>query len=170
MERFFEAADVKLQGEFVLLGGSVLQVLGISDRVTLDIDLAHRERSQAGRFQLELMEIAEQLDLPIEAINQAGAFFLYRIPGWNKCLVNLFEGKNCTFFRPNINLYLRLKAARMSETDLDDCRQMLTYAKKQEESLAKKPLVDHLEHLRQRTENLHHRSRLDKLIESIDAW
>ena len=64
LDQFFELASEKLSGEWILLGGSVLPYLGRPIRATVDIDLATKSL-RGGEQQLELMEIAESLSLPI---------------------------------------------------------------------------------------------------------
>ena len=73
MKKFLKLAGARLSGDWVLLGGTLLPALGVDHRVTIDIDLAHKD--QDGSQTLELMQIAEDLGLPVETINQAGAFF-----------------------------------------------------------------------------------------------
>jgi hypothetical protein len=81
LRRFVSAAADQLHGTWVIIGGSVLNLLNIAARQTEDIDLAGPATStQAETF--KLMELAESFGLPIEVINQAGAFFLHKIPGW----------------------------------------------------------------------------------------
>ena len=82
LKRFVSLASQRLRGDWVVLGGAVLPLLGVEQRITLDIDIAGPETA-TNRETLELMNIADELDLPVESINQAAAFFLHRIPGWN---------------------------------------------------------------------------------------
>ena len=121
---FLELAGERLTGNWVVIGGSVMALIGAEYRVTNDIDLSGPITSTQ-KDTLILMEIAESLGLPIEAINQAGAFFLKQIPGWEKRLIEVHRGKGAIFFRPNATLYLQLKIRRFSETDLLDCMKML---------------------------------------------
>ena len=141
MDLFFKKADSALDGEFAILGGSVLPLVGINTRVTLDIDLVNIHQESSGQNVLKLMEIAQELGLPIEAINQAAAFFVYRIPGWQKNLIKVFDGKRAQFYRTNSTLFVRLKISRMSETDLSDCIEMLRFAKKSKEFVDRKSLI-----------------------------
>lgn len=127
LERFVKVAGERLSGDWVLMGGSVLLGLGIEQRVTHDIDVAG-PRTATQEDTLVLMDIAEELGLPVEAINQAGAFFLHKQRGWEEQLVPLHTGTNATIFRPNATLYVRLKLARLSESDLQDCLAMLAFA------------------------------------------
>jgi hypothetical protein len=71
------------------------------------------------------MTIAEKIGLAPEAINQAGAFFLNRIPRWEDNLVPILQTKHFSLSRPNSFLFLQLKIARLSESDLGDCLNML---------------------------------------------
>lgn len=120
MNQFVSKAIQRLVGDWVLLGGSVLPLLGKEVRVTLDIDLAGPKTATQSET-LILMDLAEELGLPPEAINTAGAFFLHRIPFWKDHLVLIGEGKNGNLYRPDLWLFIRLKIARLSESDLSDC-------------------------------------------------
>lgn len=127
LERFVKLAGRRLRGDWVVMGGGVLPLLGIEHRVTVDVDVAGP--ADAGQDQtLELMRIAEELGLPVEAINQAGAFFLHRIGGWREDLVTVHEGPTATIHRPNVTLFLLLKISRLSESDLADCTELLRWA------------------------------------------
>jgi hypothetical protein len=122
--RFFELAAKELKGDWIILGGSVMVLLGVNERFTVDIDLAGpKNATQADT--LKLMTIAEKIGLAPEAINQAGAFFLSRIPRWEDNLVPILKTKHFSLSRPNSFLFLQLKIARLSESDLGDCLNML---------------------------------------------
>jgi hypothetical protein len=134
INKFLKKAGDKLKGEWILLGGSLIPVLGKSLRITHDIDLAgfsSKEQTQT----LELLEVAEDLGIAIEAINQASVFFLHKIPNWRKDLIILHRGKRSTFYRPNATLYLTLKINRFSESDLEDCLAMLKIASELKEPI-----------------------------------
>ncbi len=135
LQQFFERADAAISGEFLILGGSVLHLVGIDYRTTIDIDLASLREDLATKYYLALMEIAQSIGLPIEAINQAAAFFVYQIPNWQSSLVEVYRGKHCTFYRPDINLFLRLKINRLSESDQEDCLRMIDFARKTGEAI-----------------------------------
>lgn len=129
LQRFLKLASSRLRGKWVVMGGTVLPLLGIEYRVTNDIDLAG-PRTASQEDTLILMGIAEELHLPVEAINQAGAFFLFKIPDWESHLIEVFRGKSATFFRPDTTLFCLLKIPRLSESDFDDCVQMLKFDSK----------------------------------------
>jgi len=120
LNRFMTLAGDRLSGDWIVIGGTALMLKGRQYRVTNDIDVVGPKESTQSDL-LILMEIAQNLGLPVEAINQAGAFFLYRIKNWQKKLILVHEGKTAKFYRPNAILYLLLKIQRLSETDLQDC-------------------------------------------------
>lgn len=124
LARFLRLAGDRLEGDWVLVGGALLPLLGVRHRVTIDIDIAGPQDA-SGEQSLILMEIAEQLGLPVEAINQAAAFFLRRIDGWQEDLILLHRGKGATIYRPNVTLFVILKLGRMSESDLADCLEFI---------------------------------------------
>ncbi len=137
LTRFLEIAGTKLSGDWVILGGSVLPLLGVFHRVTLDIDVAGPKKSSQDDI-LILMEIAQELGLPVEAINQAAGYFLFKVPNWDKQLVLLHKGEKAAFFRPNVNLFLELKIGRMDQSDLEDCIHFLEFAKQTNEAVDSK--------------------------------
>lgn len=166
MRQFFAKADGQLNGEWVIIGGSVLSILGIEDRVTLDIDIAsllHTSQKET----IVLMEIAQDIGLPIEAINQAAAFFLEKIPDWRGSLVEVFHGKNCRFFRPDVNLYVQLKIARLSESDLSDCLHMLRFAQEHKEIVNKVGLAKAIADKQATCDSEGVKARLEVLLRKI---
>jgi hypothetical protein len=114
-----------LSGDWVLLGGAVLPLVGITHRVTYDIDLAGPPDAPQV---LELVELAAGMGLPPEAVNQAAAFFLHRIEGWSRHLIPVVSGARARVFRPDATLYVRLKIGRLSDADLADCLRYLEFA------------------------------------------
>ncbi|MBI1860441.1 MAG: hypothetical protein HYR96_05950 [Deltaproteobacteria bacterium] len=128
LKKFLRLAGDRLKGKWVIIGGTVLPLLGIDYRSTIDIDIAGPKGSDQTEM-LTLMEIAQELSLPVEAINQAAGFFLFKIKGWEKNLVELHRGKTASLYRPNAKLYLELKIPRLNETDLEDCLRLLQFEK-----------------------------------------
>ncbi len=120
LERFVARASERLTGDWVVFGGAVLPLLGIDLRVTLDIDVACLGTADQGQV-VKLMEIAVELGLPVEAINQAGAFFLRDIAAWRDDLDVVARGSSATIHVPNATLYVLTKLERLSESDLADC-------------------------------------------------
>jgi hypothetical protein len=126
MSKFVKSAASRLSGSWVIIGGSVLHLLNISARTTEDIDVAGPQTATQAEI-LSLMEISQSLGLPVEAINQAGAFFLHKIHDWENKLILVHKEKKASIYRPNLELYWRLKIARLSESDLEDCLRYLDY-------------------------------------------
>jgi len=134
LERFLKLAGERLRGDWVVIGGCVLPLRGVEHRVTLDIDVAGPERAGM-KDTLLLLEIAEELGLPVEAINQAGALFLRRIPDWESNLIEIHRGPEAVIHVPDATLFLLLKINRLSEVDLDDCITMLDLARDRREPI-----------------------------------
>lgn len=130
LEKFINKAQKELNGEWVILGGSLLSLLKIQKRVTYDIDIVElNQRSQ----DLALMQIAEDLDMPIETINQAAAFFLEKQKNYKEDLILINANKKFKLFRPNLSLYLRLKMSRATESDINDCITYIKYCLKNDD-------------------------------------
>ena len=166
LHRFLDLAGDRLAGDWVVMGGIVLPLLGIEHRVTYDIDIAGPDT--AGNDQTyALMEIAESLGLPVETINQAGAFFLRRIAGWRKALMPLHRGKRATIHRPNVTLYLLLKIDRMTESDLADCLALLDFTRTRDESPDVQRILQAVRAARGRGVSLDKDRRLQRLTDAI---
>lgn len=108
-----------LHGDWLLVGGALLHVLGISERVTIDIDLVPLDEI-TNKDQLEIMKIAEESCFPPETVNFAAEYFVKKQPNWKNELVILFENENLKIYRPSRKLFRLLKEQRGSETDLMD--------------------------------------------------
>jgi len=125
LRKFIEIASERLTGEWMVIGGTVLPALGIEHRATVDIDFINVRLKETNADALMLMEIAEQLGLPVESINQAGAYFFSKVDDASRHLVVLKKGKKCTIYRPDVWLFVKLKLGRFTETDLQDCMAMI---------------------------------------------
>jgi len=109
----------ELEGEWILIGGSLLLALGISNRVTIDIDLIPINEA-TNKDSLKLMNISTSLNMPPETINLSSEYFLKKIDGWEKELILLQQTGKCTLYRPTKKLFRQLKEARGTSTDLLD--------------------------------------------------
>ncbi len=127
VRRFVRLAGERLRGEWVILGGAVLPLLGAGVRVTVDIDVAGPDGGGNDQT-LALLDLAESVGLAPEAVNQAAAHFLRKVRGWRSDLVEVHRGPRATIFRPGATLFVLLKIPRLSDADLEDCRAMLGYA------------------------------------------
>ncbi|MEO8551616.1 MAG: hypothetical protein ABI678_16675 [Kofleriaceae bacterium] len=121
------AADT-LEGEWLLIGGAVAAAWFSPGRTTEDIDLVGLAGTADER--MALMELAAGQGLPVEAVNSAADFFVRRIPGWRLELVPFVTGARATIFRPSATLFLLLKIARLSSSDLEDCLGLLALAER----------------------------------------
>ncbi|MCB9092098.1 MAG: nucleotidyl transferase AbiEii/AbiGii toxin family protein [Halobacteriovoraceae bacterium] len=167
MKSFIKEALKKLDGNWVMIGGTVLPLLGIDHRVTVDIDMVKINPSGSQEETLKLMEIAEKLSLPPESINQAGAFFLSKIKNFQKNLILIDQSKNCQIYRPNAFLFLDLKTERLSQTDLEDCEIFIKHNKEEVFNLSDKILT----RLKKKKSSLspNQEERLQILLEKIQS-
>jgi len=167
--KFLKMAGDRLHGDWIVIGGTVLPLLGIHHRVTLDIDIVGpKESDQEAIF--KLMEIAEQIGVPVEAINQAGAYFLHKIKKWESKLVPLYSGSSARIFRPNVTLFLLLKMARLTESDLSDCLEFLRFAKRQKEIPDFPLLKSEMQKLLKKSPSLERKKRLVRLLETLESF
>ncbi len=162
LRKFIKRAGDQLSGDWILIGGTLLPLLGIDYRVTTDIDLIPLGNRKGNEGLLDLMKLAESLGLPVETINSAGLYFLEKIQGYSQQLLVLHRGRSATIYRPNINLFIHLKIGRMTESDLSDCLQMIqiTHSQKEPMDPALVELIDR--ELKTHRDNA---ARIDKLEE-----
>jgi predicted nucleotidyltransferase len=114
-----ERAKLQLTGEWLLVGGAFIALTVDERRTTEDIDLVSLSDSNEQRMQL--MKLAEDAGLPVEAVNTAADFFVRKIEGWRESMTLIGTGKACVIYGPSPTLLLLLKIGRLSESDLDDC-------------------------------------------------
>lgn len=115
----------ELDGDWVLLGGSLATVWFDGARTTEDIDIVSATPSDERRYQL--FDFATRLGLSVEALNSAADYFLYRVPGYAEQLEPLLVGSKSRILRPTPTLFLLLKIERMSEADLEDCLRLIEH-------------------------------------------
>jgi hypothetical protein len=134
LKKFLEVASQRLKGEWLLVGGTLLPAVGVQVRATIDIDLVGLGKEETAQ-NLELMDVADSLGLPVDAINQAAAFFVEKAGYKKSDLIPLKKGKHCKIYRPSVLLFWRLKLARLSEADALDCQHYLAYCRGQEDDV-----------------------------------
>lgn len=127
IEAILATAADRLQGEWLLVGGALVALWLEPRRVTEDIDLVSVSDSSDQRY--DLMLLAAEAGLSIEAVNSAADFFVRRIPGWQQEIVRYRSGAGAIIYRPTPTLFLLLKIGRLSEQDLADCRALLARAR-----------------------------------------
>ena len=121
---FVKLVGERLEGEWVLLGGTLMWAMGIGNRPTTDIDLVGVSQKEAANS-LGLMALADTLGLPLETVNQAAVVYLWKVKDFRKHLVVLHQGSNACIYRPDTYLFVRLKLSRFNESDLEDCQLFL---------------------------------------------
>ncbi len=161
LRRFLKLASERLSGEWVLLGGMVLPFLEHAYRVTSDIDFVP-VKAVGNDQTLEVMKICEELGLPIETVNGAASFFLHKIQDFKSQLVLIEEGK-AKIYRPSVMLFLQLKFARLSESDLHDCLEMLKVKSSELLPQERKSLVRLIEKLRDASGDREKQIRYDSI-------
>lgn len=110
-------------GEWLLIGGGLVALWLEPRRTTADLDIFGLGGDNAQR--LALMQIADSLGLPVETMNGAADFFVYKISDWRQHLVEFRRGAAGIVFRPDATLFLLLKLRRLDDRDLADCRALL---------------------------------------------
>lgn len=119
-KHFLESMITELDGDWVIIGGSLLALISAESRLTADIDLCSVDEL-SNEKRISLMKLAEKAGLSIESINPAADFFLKQIPHWKNSIVLLQAGAKGNLFRPSLELYIDLKLKRATDTDIKDC-------------------------------------------------
>ncbi len=166
LQKLLMIAGGKLSGNWIIIGGTVLPIIGINYRVTMDIDLIAEKETQMTET-LKLMDIAESLGLPVEAINQAGAHYLYKIKNFRKHLISVHKGKSAHIFRPDCYLFILLKINRLSESDLSDCLRYISYSRERNEKIDKNLILKSINSYLS-SANGDRKERLKKLLKEVD--
>ena len=128
-DEFLKNILEEINSDWVIIGGSLLAIINASDRSTADIDICPLNE-MTNEHRLLLMNLAVKSGLPIEAINPSADFFLRQIPNWKASLILFKAGKKGNIFRPSLELYLKLKLNRCSDTDIEDCISFISWHKK----------------------------------------
>lgn len=128
IRKILEELCQKIGGDWLLVGGALVQIEISAERATEDIDLAliaSSEKSEAA-LQTELFRFTmSQLNTGPESVNLAVTPFLNEIPGWRSECKLLQTGPAGSIYRPNLTLFIALKMKRASGIDLSDVRQAL---------------------------------------------
>ena len=115
----------ELEGDWLLVGGSLVALWLNEHRVTEDIDLVGVPGTNEQRY--ALIEFCTNSGLPAELMNSAADYFLRKIPDWTAHTIPFMSGQRGRILRPTTTLFVLLKLTRLSETDLDDCRSLLNH-------------------------------------------
>jgi hypothetical protein len=126
VERFIAAAADRLQGEWVLMGGSLAAVWLARERRTADLEFV--DLAPSSEHRLALFDLLDELGLELTTVNPAAEYFLRRVPDWRAHLEVLRSG-SAVIFQPDATLFLLLKLNRLSETDLGDCLGLLEHCR-----------------------------------------
>lgn len=118
--KFLEAVTNDIEGDWVLVGGALMAVLIPNSRATADIDLCPIGELTNER-RISLMRLAQKSHLSIEAINPSADFFLRQIPQWQASLILFIKGAKGNLYRPSLELYIKMKTERATESDISDC-------------------------------------------------
>lgn len=165
---FIEKAKERLEGDWLILGGSLIPLIDQSYRSTMDIDVVRLDGA-SNEDTLALMSIAQEVGLPVEAINMAAAFFVSKIESPKKKVIEIFHSEKMRIFRPTFYLYLELKSARLSESDLSDLLKYLSYTIEKKEPFLKEECFRLLEAQVPSDTNQERNKRRKKLLKAIQS-
>jgi len=115
-------------GDWLLVGGALVQLEINGNRATEDIDLAliaSPVKSEAV-LQTELFRFSMQnLQVGPESLNLAVTPFLTDLPNWQDERKLLLTGTAGNIYRPTLTLFIALKMKRGTTIDLSDIREAL---------------------------------------------
>lgn len=122
IEALIEEICQKIGGEWLLVGGSLVQVEYDGARATEDIDLVpirHPTLSDV-KSQDALFKAAAVLGLDAESVNSAARFFLSETPDWHDDAEEWRRGPLGAVYKPSLALFTALKLRRGTEVDISD--------------------------------------------------
>src|SRR6185437_3743829 len=130
IRKILEELCQNIGGDWLLVGGALVQIEFNAERATEDIDLARiasTAKSEAV-LQTELFRFSmRELQVGPESLNLAVSPFLDDIKGWRDECKLLQTGSNGSVFRPSLSLFIALKMKRASSIDLSDVREALKH-------------------------------------------
>src|SRR3954447_4367917 len=103
IDAIVQSVSDRLAGDWLLIGGGLAALWFDARRVTEDVDLIGIEGTGADR--LSLLGLAQDLGLPVEALNSAADFFVHRIADWRDQMEILRVGRAGRIFRPTPTLF-----------------------------------------------------------------
>jgi hypothetical protein len=119
-QQFLKSVANDLEGDWLVIGGSLLAIIQSASRSTVDIDLCPINE-MTNELRLSLMNVAQKSGISVESINPAADFFLKQIPNWKNSIILHISGAKGHLYRPSFELYLKLKVERLTQTDFEDC-------------------------------------------------
>lgn len=122
-----------LEGEWLLVGGALAALWFDERRVTEDLDLVGMSQTPQERY--TLLDRVCRMGLPVETVNSAADYFVYRVAGWREHVEPFMRGARAALFRPTPELFLVLKAGRLSERDFEDCRLLVQWCGREARSI-----------------------------------
>jgi hypothetical protein len=142
LDEILGAVADRLEGDWLLVGGALSALWLRPERVTEDVDIFGLSGHNDDR--LKLLQLGQDLGLPIEALNSAVDFFVRQIEGWRDEIELFRTGARGRIFRPTPTLYLLLKVKRLSEDDLEDCLAAIERARSEGMRLDAQRVIQHI--------------------------
>jgi hypothetical protein len=130
IRKILEELCQTIGGDWLLVGGALVQIEFNEQRATEDIDLALIASSSKSEavLQTELFRYSmNELQIGPESVNLAVTPFLNDISGWRDECKRLQVGVAGNIYRPSLTLFIALKMKRASSIDLSDIREALNH-------------------------------------------
>jgi hypothetical protein len=140
LRRILEQLSHEIGGDWLLVGGALVQLELNAERATEDIDFALISSTEKTQEKLltELFRFSmTELHLGPESLNTAVSPFLEELPGWRDECKLLMSGPAGSIYRPSLSLFLALKIRRSSTIDIEDMKAALKGWPKSELDLPK---------------------------------
>lgn len=122
-EQILEKLCHEIGGDWLLVGGTLVQIYYDGARSTEDIDLVQISHPSKSRevAQNELFRFTQDSwGMGPEYVNLSVEYFVRDLSGWESEVRLLRSGSQGRIFRPSLTLFCALKARRGSELDLQD--------------------------------------------------
>jgi hypothetical protein len=122
IEAIINAICQRIGGEWLLVGGGLVQIEYNGGRATYDIDLILIRHPTLSDVQSQdaLFKAAAEIGLDPESVNSAARFFIGELAGWEENIEEWRRGPAGAVYKPSLALFTALKLRRATEVDIGD--------------------------------------------------
>ncbi len=169
LQKFVQLVSDELQGDWAICSSVILPLINAATQVFSDIDIALPAAAEPQEL-LRLMGIAERLGWPVETVHFHASHYAQSVPEWRRQLLPLRKTRTCAVYRPDVNLFIGMHVRRLTETDLTDCLDYLSYALREGEEIREDYLSQLIRrHLAKADSGSGRSERLEALLRVVES-
>lgn len=169
LQKFVQLVSDEMQGDWAVCSSVILPLINASTVVHSDIDIALPAAFETQDI-MRLMGIAERLAWPVETVQFHATHYVQSIPEWRRQLLPLRKTKNCAVYRADVNLFIGMHVRRLTEADLTDCLDYLSYALREGEEIREEYLSQVIRrHLSKADSGSGRSDRLEALLRVVES-